>query len=460
MTYRPLPADLPRRLRAAGLKVEIVGDWHDNGRPRSAGGFNPVGVNNHHIGAHTVGWSHSRCQSYARWLFYGEARNGLSKPLCNLAICIHGTVFVGAGGRANHAGKAKATGSVAAGDGNMLYIGIEWMLSGTQLIPRDVMQAGVTTNAVLSQMLGTSVQALTCHYATSVTGKWDIGDPNGINFKGAKVLDLGGFRAAVGRTKALLYGRKPPKAARKVVRVTVGHASMQFSDSRAQKKRDALKLMSLGLDWLTGTEAGETPLRIELRNAAAKYGYYIHFWRGNWVAVKKSIVKAGSLQKGGRKVVDASQTVGPGHDRGLCFITFIDKRGIGKITVTAGHYQTKGSWVAKDPARRVNIPTNRKMAEAIAKLAREKGGGAALFWYHGDQNIDDEIADTFAGGPVTSCWDELRKWPNTGKETIDVIATYDRDARVRCLAARAHADEDLYLYTDHKLITATYAVAV
>jgi len=196
-----LRSDLPALLRAAGLNVVVVKGWRRRGRPASTGGFNPVGVLNHHTGASAKGWTTARELAYAKWMFL-TGRKDLPAPLVQLALGRSGTVYVGAGGRANHAGKAKASGTVAAGDGNYLYVGIEWMLSGTEKIPAKMRQAGATLNAVLTEHVtrngqGSSVQTISCHFQTSVTGKWDIGDPSGVPFNGRRVLDVEKFRAAV-----------------------------------------------------------------------------------------------------------------------------------------------------------------------------------------------------------------------------------------------------------------------
>jgi hypothetical protein len=50
-----------------------------------------------------------------------------------------------------------------------------------------------------------------CHYETSVTGKWDIGDPNGIPFKGRRVLDVAKFQTRVQSRLAALYPPPPVK---------------------------------------------------------------------------------------------------------------------------------------------------------------------------------------------------------------------------------------------------------
>lgn len=195
-----LPANLPALLRAEGLHVVEIDGWQTRSRPASTGGFNPVGVLNHHTGDKTDG------KPYAKWLAT-VGRPDLPAPLCHLSIGRDGTVYICAAGRANHAGKARAAGSVAAGDGNSLYVGIEWQLTGTESIPASMYVAGVKTNQVLLRLLGSSTRTVHCHYETSTTGKWDIGDPQGIRLGDHRVLDVDKFRAAVGK------GLTPPPPA-------------------------------------------------------------------------------------------------------------------------------------------------------------------------------------------------------------------------------------------------------
>jgi hypothetical protein len=203
-------SDLPALLRAAGLDVVVVKGWRLRGRP---GSFAPVGVLNHHIGTSAKGWSLARELAYAKWMFQ-IGRRDLPAPLVQIGLGRSGRVYLGAAGRANHAGKAKSSGSVSAGDGNTLYVGIEWMLSGSEVIPAVMMKAGAILNAVLTEKVtaggkGTSVATISCHYQTSVTGKWDIGDPRGIPFRGHKVLDVGKFRKAVAAERTRLYHPAP-----------------------------------------------------------------------------------------------------------------------------------------------------------------------------------------------------------------------------------------------------------
>lgn len=205
-----LPDNLPALLRKAGLNVVVIDGWEDRGRPASTGGFAPVGVLNHHTGASARGWDRAKELAYAKWMFLVGRGEALPAPLCHLALGRSGTVYVGAAGRANHAGTARASGSVVSGDGNLLYIGIEWMLSGTEEIPASMMAAGVTLNAVLTERVTrTSVRTVSCHYNTSTTGKWDIGDPNGVDFRGARVLDIEKFRSEVAARRKSLYDNQP-----------------------------------------------------------------------------------------------------------------------------------------------------------------------------------------------------------------------------------------------------------
>jgi hypothetical protein len=168
MTISWLPADLPKRLRDAGCKVVELDGWHTRGRPASKGPFHPVGVLWHHTGSTEGG------PKYANWLAK-IGRSDLPAPLCHLSIGRDGTVYVVAAGRANHAGVAKASGSVAGGDGNALYVGVECQNSGSEGWRPAQRAAMVRTGVVLAHVLGSTAEAQRGHKETSVTGKWDPG---------------------------------------------------------------------------------------------------------------------------------------------------------------------------------------------------------------------------------------------------------------------------------------------
>lgn len=228
MTYRYL-TQLADVLRAADLKVVEVPGWKTRGRPSSTGGFDPVGVLWHHTGAKdTNPHSIADDKAYAEWLAE-IGRSDLPAPLCQLSIGRDGTVYVCAAGRGNHAGKAKASGSVAAGDGNQLYIGVECQNTGSEGWPAAQRDAMVTTGAVLAtKVLHTSAQAQRGHRETSVTGKWDPGK-----------LDLDEFRADVAaEITALLRPAKPdPEPTRVEDARALLEAALKRAKAPARRKR-------------------------------------------------------------------------------------------------------------------------------------------------------------------------------------------------------------------------------
>lgn len=243
----------------------------------------------------------------------------------------------------------------------------------------------------------------------------------------------------------------------KNINLDVAHFSMQFSDSVRQKKLDAEHIFSRGYDWITGTEAGEEPFTGILAASAKKNGYTFHEYKGNWISVRKALIFPGTRRSGGDTVTDTSLVAGPGHDPNIAWVTFRNAE-LGQVTVMASHYATKGDPSAHDPARHVNVKWNKKLAKAIGAKARLFGSGKKLVFYGGDQNILDRINDTFFGEPLTSTWDELGRWDNTGHGNIDVIASYDPDVRVQARYTRALDDSELHMFMDHYPVEAGFSV--
>lgn len=168
MSYA-LPSDLAKTLRSYGLKVVEVPGWKTRGRPASTGGFNPVGVLCHHTATRKT----SLIAAVLRLLIEGRA--DLPGPLCQIGLGRDGTVYLIAAGRGNHAGDSKSVGTVAAGDGNSLYIGIEAFNDGVgePWLPIQY-EAYVLLCAVLSlEVTGNSANTVAGHKETSVTGKID-----------------------------------------------------------------------------------------------------------------------------------------------------------------------------------------------------------------------------------------------------------------------------------------------
>lgn len=257
-----------------------------------------------------------------------------------------------------------------------------------------------------------------------------------------------------GVTMADLTWAERPAPARKVQRLRLGHASMQFSDSPAQMAADVraifARAVNRDLAWLTGTEAGAgaDPLSRLLAEAAQAngYRYYRPKTTDAWIAVRRDLIAGGWDEFYGGKVIDGK--AGVSTDKGVVRVSF-DTAQLGRISVLAGHFLTKGRPEASDPAYRVNAPLNTKLAQAIADEARRCAKGSALAFYGGDNNINDRTDDAFIVKGFTSVSDELRKWPNTGHGPIDVIGTWDADGRVKALRWHAFPDAELPLATDH-----------
>lgn len=247
----------------------------------------------------------------------------------------------------------------------------------------------------------------------------------------------------------------------KPIRIHLMHASLQYSDSVSQKKADteaifarAEKRQVLGV---TITEAGEDPLKTIAKQAAERHGYTFHQYKSNGVCIRKSAIVPGTYKKGGQTVVENDEVAGPGHDLNYVWAEF-DNKNIGHVTIIGSHLATKGRQKTTDPKVKVNTDENKRLATAIGQFAKKQGAGRALVFYGGDQNDNDKFVDTFFGQPLTSIQDELKKYERTHWSTIDVIASYDKDGRVKGAYVRALDDSELKLATDHFLLEAGYDV--
>lgn len=198
MTYRRLPSNTPAILRAAGLTVVEVSGWQTRGRPVSTGEFSPSGVLCHHTA------TGPKTSNAAVVNLLVKGRSDLPGPLCQFGLARNGTVYLIASGRANHAGKAKASGNMPAGDGNEEYIGIEAFNDGVGEKWSDLQKnAYALLCAVLSvKITKNNEKSVRGHKETSVTGKID------------PTFDMAAFRVGVAaKIKAIsakpIAGPKP-----------------------------------------------------------------------------------------------------------------------------------------------------------------------------------------------------------------------------------------------------------
>jgi hypothetical protein len=239
--------------------------------------------------------------------------------------------------------------------------------------------------------------------------------------------------------------------------VRVAHASMQYSDSSVQHTSDANKiferLKARNIRWVTGTESGGSAGNTAsvLTAAAEKFGYrYFGVNKtDSWVAVQKTFI-AGEFEGHYVELFPGKAHVHP--SRGILWTSFTHKS-LGRITVGTGHYMTKG----RKPGDPFFVQNVRYM-DAVNEWARGHGFGKALVFYGGDQNMIDRDSDTFHGGPLTSLWDELHKYESTGHGNIDVIASYNYDARVKGAAIDAMTDAEFPLFTDHFLVEGAFKI--
>lgn len=145
----------------------------------------------------------------------------------------------------------------------------------------------------------------------------------------------------------------------------------------------------------------------------------------------------------------------PQHSaRGVQFVTFTPNGTSERVTVCSGHWLTERS----DNGHQRYAMTQ-AMVDAVQRAAR---GDRLAFWT-GDTNNNDRVREHSAvdralrKGQLTSCWDELGRYPVTGPHggTIDVVGSYDPDRRVECLRARRWVS----LYSDHQPVSAWYRIS-
>lgn len=161
---------LAARIRnKTSLPVREVAGWKSRGRPASTGTFNPRGVLVHH-----TAFPASRNNPHPGLNTVINGRSDLPGPLCHVLLDFNGVSHIVASGRANHAGTARASGPMPAGDGNSLYIGIE-----VDYDPRVQEASAAQKNAigvlaaVLVTRLNHGARYVRGHKETSVTGKVD-----------------------------------------------------------------------------------------------------------------------------------------------------------------------------------------------------------------------------------------------------------------------------------------------
>lgn len=178
---------LGAELRAAGLGVVETPGWTE--RSANSGPLpEPLGVLEHHT-ASTA--SYDDPAPSVRLCI--EGRPDLAGPLCHGLIAFDGTVHLIAAGRANHAGRAVASGPIPAGDGNVLYVGFEWDYQGVDQGPSPEQRtAAVRATAAVLARLGRGADSARGHRETTTTDKIDPGHVDLDQFRAEVAARLGG----------------------------------------------------------------------------------------------------------------------------------------------------------------------------------------------------------------------------------------------------------------------------
>lgn len=232
------------------------------------------------------------------------------------------------------------------------------------------------------------------------------------------------------------------------------HTSLQFSDSAKHQAADIERIFGTGFHILTGTEAGRENSNFHLvQEAAADNGYLLNIYLSNWVAVRKDIVAVKSWESGGLFVADNKERVGPGHDSGFPWVRFRHPE-VGSISVAVAHYPTQGG-TKNDP----NYDINERYAHALGKWAKGFGKDKDLAFVAGDFNMSfAKGPDPLFGEPMTSVWNELARFENTGHGNIDAILSYDKDERVKAKWTKVLDDSEMTLNIDHFVVQAAFEI--
>lgn len=210
-----------------------------------------------------------------------------------------------------------------------------------------------------------------------------------------------------------------------------------------------------------GTEAGPGSgnLNAMLRKYAKVHGYRLKVDNryDTWVAVKRSLINKGSWRSGAvfvlwRKTKLARRASGRWGDKAITWASFRNSK-IGKVSLGAVHPLTKKGG-GPDLKRRTDRLFGRKIAAWFRRFAK----GPAIAFVTGDFNLVDRTNDLFHGAPITSCWDELKKYPNTGHGNIDAVGSADADHRVKCVGAVVLNDTNFFLHGDHFLVVTSYEI--
>lgn len=265
------------------------------------------------------------------------------------------------------------------------------------------------------------------------------------------------------------------------MKLRMGLAPLQFSDTGPQKKEDIEDLFGLAVErrwaWVFGTESGPGAGIIgeELKRVGNEADYKlwvpsltdkgVQQFTDCWIAVRKDLI-SGNYERNFEPVIPGSGQLEDEMDldgkkwapKGVTTVAFDCDKLQSRVSLAAGHYLTE----ARSPSSQF-WDLNERLADAIEEWGHAASRGRDLAFYGGDQNMadnrnDQPQGDTFMGGNFISVADELKTWENTGHGAIDVIARRKNDRRVKAVDHEVYTDREFFQHSDHHVSEATYSV--
>lgn len=234
-------------------------------------------------------------------------------------------------------------------------------------------------------------------------------------------------------------------------RLQLEQASSAFTLPDAQAREDFREALTRGADAVGFTEINKRAHL--LREACDAKGYVLVAAGDVGLAVRSihRLTDHGVITSVPGQPGPASEG---GHtERPILWASFIPF-GTGElVTAHVAHWVTH----AADTGHQ-QLAMTRDMADAVAEHSK----GHRLGFWLGDTNnpdratINTDVDKALRRGDLTSCWDELGRYPDThGASTLDVVGSYDPDRRATCVRARVWPSA----HSDHLAVSAWYSVS-
>lgn len=236
------------------------------------------------------------------------------------------------------------------------------------------------------------------------------------------------------------------------VTLQLEQASSAFTLTNAHALGDFLQDLDHSADVVSFTEVAEH--HQQLADACDRKGYRLVLpTEGDCAVAVRSlhtVTNSGTVPSvPGRRGPASEGGHGP---RPVLWATFVPFGTREHVTVHSAHWVTRKADVGHQQLQ---------LTEDLADAVRDHSRGPRLGFWLGDTNNPDrgfditEVDRALRKGELTSCWDELGRYPDTHEgQTIDVVGSYDPDTRVSCLRARRWHK----LNSDHLAVSAWYTI--